>query len=50
MDNKIGFSDRLPYETPVGGLYFCGAGCHPAGSVIGAAGYNAANLVMRALA
>jgi len=49
VDNKIGFADRLPYETPIGGLFFCGAGCHPAGSVIGAAGHNAAKLVIRAL-
>jgi len=49
VDNKIGFADRLPYETPIEGLFFCGAGCHPAGSVIGAAGHNAAKLVIRAL-
>jgi phytoene dehydrogenase-like protein len=49
VDNKLGFTDRLPYETPVQGLYFCSAGCHPAGSVIGAAGHNAANVVLKAL-
>lgn len=49
VDNKLGFTDRLPYETPIEGLFFCGAGCHPAGSVIGAAGHNAAKLVLRAL-
>ncbi|MDC0714320.1 NAD(P)/FAD-dependent oxidoreductase [Stigmatella sp. ncwal1] len=49
VDNKRGFTDRLPYETPVQGLYFCGAGCHPAGSVIGAAGHNAAGVVLKAL-
>ena len=49
VDNKIGFADRLPYETPIKGLFFCGAGCHPAGSVIGAAGHNAAKLVLSAL-
>ena len=49
VDNKLGFTDRLPYETPVQGLYFCSAGCHPAGSVIGAAGHNAANVVLQAL-
>jgi phytoene dehydrogenase-like protein len=49
VDNKLGFSDRLPYETPVAGLYFCSAGCHPAGSVIGAAGHNAAQVVLGAL-
>jgi phytoene dehydrogenase-like protein len=49
VDNKLGFNERLPYETPVQGLYFCSAGCHPAGSVIGAAGHNAANVVLQAL-
>lgn len=49
VNNTLGFSDRLPYETPVQGLYFCSAGCHPAGSVIGAAGHNAAKLVAKEL-
>jgi len=49
VDNKFGFAERLPYETPIGGLFFCSAGCHPAGSVIGAAGHNAARLVIAAL-
>jgi phytoene dehydrogenase-like protein len=48
VSNRLSFADRLPYETPVEGLYFCGAGCHPAGSVIGAAGYNAAHRVLAA--
>jgi len=42
VDNSFGFADRLPYRLPIPGLYACGAGCHPAGSVIGAAGHNAA--------
>ena len=46
VDNAFGFSDRLPYRTPVQGLYSCSAGCHPAGSVIGAAGHNAAERVL----
>ncbi|HZA13440.1 MAG TPA: NAD(P)/FAD-dependent oxidoreductase [Myxococcaceae bacterium] len=50
VDNKFGFTERAPYDTPIQGLWLCGAGCHPAGSVIGAAGYNAANLVLAALA
>jgi phytoene dehydrogenase-like protein len=50
VDNSFGFADRLPYETPVQGLYSCSAGCHPAGSVIGAAGHNAAERVLRDLA
>jgi len=49
VDNKFGFAERLPYETPIGGLFFCSAGCHPAGSVIGAAGHNAAKRVIAAL-
>ena len=47
VDNGWGFSDRLPYATPVAGLYSCSAGTHPAGSVIGAAGHNAAARVLR---
>lgn len=49
VDNKLGFDQRAPYVTPVEGFFLCGAGCHPAGSVIGASGYNAANEVLRAL-
>jgi phytoene dehydrogenase-like protein len=49
VDNKRGFNERLPYETPVQGLYFCSAGCHPGGGVIGAAGHNAAGVVLKAL-
>ena len=33
------------YATPVEGLYLCGAGCHPGGGVMGAAGRNAARAV-----
>jgi phytoene dehydrogenase-like protein len=49
VDNGFGFYDRLPYATPVAGLYSCSAGTHPAGSVIGAAGHNAALRVLRDL-
>lgn len=49
VDNKIAFADRAPYATPVAGLYLCSAGCHPAGSVIGAAGHNAAKRVLKDL-
>ncbi|HZR08001.1 MAG TPA: NAD(P)/FAD-dependent oxidoreductase [Myxococcales bacterium] len=50
VDNAFGFADRLPYATPIAGVYSCSAGCHPAGSVIGAAGHNAAERVLRDLA
>ena len=42
VDNSIAFADRMPYATGVDGVYAGAAGCHPAGSVIGAAGHNAA--------
>jgi len=34
------------YEMPLGGLFLCGAGCHPGGGVMGSAGRNAANAVL----
>lgn len=34
------------YRTPVEGLYLCGAGAHPGGGVIGAAGRNAAEAAL----
>jgi phytoene dehydrogenase-like protein len=46
LDNTVSFTDRLPYRTATAGLYTGGAGCHPAGSVIGAAGWNAAQLAL----
>jgi phytoene dehydrogenase-like protein len=49
VDNSFGFADRLPYATPIEGVYSCSAGCHPAGSVIGAAGHNSAERVLRDL-
>lgn len=36
------------YETPIRGLYLCGAGAHPGGGVTGAPGYNAARAVLAA--
>jgi len=36
------------HRTPVPGLYLCGAGCHPGGGVMGAAGRNAAEQVLEA--
>jgi phytoene dehydrogenase-like protein len=50
VDNSFGFADRLPYAAPLAGLYSCSAGTHPAGSVIGAAGHNAAQRIIADLA
>jgi phytoene dehydrogenase-like protein len=50
VDNSFGFADRVPYRFGVAGLYSCSAGTHPAGSVIGAAGHNAAEAVLKDLA
>jgi phytoene dehydrogenase-like protein len=49
VDNTFGFDQRMPYATPITGLYSCSAGCHPAGSVIGAAGHNATMRVLKDL-
>jgi phytoene dehydrogenase-like protein len=49
VDNTISFTDRMPYATGLDGLYAGSAGCHPAGSVIGAAGHNAARRILRDL-
>jgi phytoene dehydrogenase-like protein len=49
VDNSFATIDRLPYETPIEGVYACSAGCHPAGAVIGAAGHNAAKRVLKDL-
>jgi phytoene dehydrogenase-like protein len=48
--NQLFASRPMPgyggYRTPVGGLYLCGAGTHPGGAVMGAAGHNAAKAVL----
>jgi phytoene dehydrogenase-like protein len=49
VDNTFGFDQRMPYATPLPGLYSCSAGCHPAGSVIGSAGHNAAMRIIKDL-
>ncbi len=49
VDNGRAFDQRLPYATPLQGLFFCSAGCHPAGSVIGAAGHNGAKALIQAM-
>src|SRR6266545_2114445 len=46
VDNTVSFTDRMPYATGVPGLYAGSAGCHPGGSVIGAAGHNAARRIL----
>ncbi len=40
------FDKRLPYRTPVPGLFLCGSGTHPGGGVMGAPGYNAAREIL----
>lgn len=35
------------YRTPISGLWLCGAGSHPGGDLVGAAGHNAAHEVLR---
>ena len=39
--------DLAQYATPVDGLYLCGAGTHPGGGVMAAAGHNAARRILR---
>ena len=39
--------DLAQYATPVHGLYLCGAGTHPGGGVMAAAGHNAAKRILR---
>ena len=34
------------YATPIDGFYLCGAGCHPGGGIMGAAGMNAARRIL----
>jgi len=46
VDNAVAFADRLPYRVGVDGVYAGAAGCHPAGSVIGCAGHNAARAIL----
>src|SRR5436190_13427568 len=38
--------DLSHYATPVHGLYLCGAGTHPGGGVMAAAGHNAAKRIL----
>ena len=51
MLNQLFESRPIPggggYRTPIGGFYLCGAGTHPGGAVMGAAGHNAAKAILR---
>ena len=38
--------EAAQYQTPVDHLYICGAGCHPGGGLMGAAGHNAAKVIL----
>jgi phytoene dehydrogenase-like protein len=46
IDNSVSFTDRMPYALSLPGLYAGSAGAFPAGSVIGAAGHNAAQRIL----
>lgn len=46
VNNTVSFTDRIPYATGVAGVYTGAAGTFPAGSVIGAAGHNAARTIL----
>ena len=47
--DQIGYNRPTPelshYRTPVEGVYMAGSGNHVGGSISGAAGYNAANVI-----
>lgn len=45
-DDTFVFGDRMPYVTPVTGLYSCSSACAPAGGMLGIAGHNAATRVL----
>lgn len=53
LPTQIGALRPIPelayYRTPVDGLYLCGSSSHPGGSVSGAPGYNAANIICQDL-
>ena len=43
------FARRLPYRSPVRGLYLCGSGTHPGGELTGAPGHNCARAILQDL-
>ncbi len=40
--------EAAQYNTPIPGLYLCGAGSHPGGGLMGGPGHNAANEILKA--
>jgi phytoene dehydrogenase-like protein len=47
MPDRQFLTGRVPYKTPVPGLWMCGASTHPGGEVTGANGHNCANAILR---
>lgn len=45
-DDTFVLAERMPYVTPVAGLYSCSSACAPAGGMLGVAGHNAAMRVL----
>ena len=43
------FSRRMPYRSPIKGLYLCGGGTHPGGELTGAPGHNCAHAILQDL-
>ncbi|HZS33313.1 MAG TPA: NAD(P)/FAD-dependent oxidoreductase [Methylomirabilota bacterium] len=43
------FARRMPYRSPIPGLYLCGGGTHPGGELTGAPGHNCAKAILRDL-
>jgi len=39
--------EAAQYSTPIPGLFLCSAGSHPGGDIVGAAGHNAAQEILR---
>jgi phytoene dehydrogenase-like protein len=35
------------HQTPIPGIYLCGAGCHPGGGLMGSPGFNAARQILK---
>jgi phytoene dehydrogenase-like protein len=49
MLNRRPLPDWSGYATPLAGLWMCGSGTHPCGSVTGAPGHNAARAILAEL-